>query len=1127
MQALNIEEIVLLIEKLYSNSVDSTAIAQIQAQLQSIQRQNNALVLADELLDPQKQYSVLCRFFGALTYTVKLNQLFSTWGKTVISADENDLQQQQDESDEDIQKYTVLNQLLLNHLAHLNGLLNEYLNNKVNNLFVIKKVFSNLSLIYSYNYKIWVNPLLTLLQLINSFSAPANLQSLSMSTTSIPDAGKQLVESVQQNPQPKISLVFLFSQIIIEDILKKNTMNDKVKEELHLAMKAELFVSTGVFINYLFELNINQLTVVQSNSLIYPSTMVDSVKCFSAWTSYISFSQLNSTERFDLDTTLNLFLSFLLAHTTTEQLGNDSELIEVIIDLFTNLLETYANLVHSELKQSLNNLIFQSWGMNYLNYLGTDEEGPVRDFSRLIVAYLELDMVRISTLLIKEDCNYIFDALIKLSNFPGIPVLEEQISKDFTEFWLETSDYLIDDSDSMLILLKTPENLSLFRQKFKQLLIQLSQVYWNKIQLPIHSESSMKDIEIFKDEYSSYRRDISDLFETIYPIIKDTIFKTLFDNITNNLSEAVNAGGPTAKAISEIEASLYIINSLLGAVTEDNVSKDIKSNLVSLFSNSGFLEFSLASNNSYLMTTTVNFLTCIHFFYKLSYGTEFLNPVLDYLFNLLSLSATGSLSFPKTFELLVARAICHICNDCRSSLTSSLPKFETILVEVISTINFNSFTREKIINSVAFIIQGIKVPDTQAIYISKLLELLTSQSDKLIKEIKSMTVAVVANEAEVEKFNVILEYLLSLINCLGEIGKGMQLPEESSIFYNDEERNAVSAYWRADVLGVHDKILKLISDYSLDALLTDIFITHYHNANGTINNMINYHNQITEKCCAIFRSGLCEDLEGPFVFDNDIILNYVVSKFDDITQRIACSPNQITSQSMAITQLFNLFETVIASNYRNLSREIVSKTVFKLFVKEHVMIHQDVDLFASALKFITVILEKKPDLFLHINEYTDGGIDSVKLILDSCLTILKLSNEKFVIKCAVNFWTVLVSLKAGNKENHDFISNLFINSSLGQNLTNVTFSALLVATRSNSELYCDIVRNLVGKYPLQFKTWMRTALMLINQLRVYAGKLALPDIEVFIQKIYLTKASRKTNNVIKNYWLAANGLIDF
>jgi len=68
-QPQSIAEVVELVKRLYQPG-NATIITQIQDQLQTLQRSSDGWQLADALLD---QDDVNVRFFGALTFTVKLN----------------------------------------------------------------------------------------------------------------------------------------------------------------------------------------------------------------------------------------------------------------------------------------------------------------------------------------------------------------------------------------------------------------------------------------------------------------------------------------------------------------------------------------------------------------------------------------------------------------------------------------------------------------------------------------------------------------------------------------------------------------------------------------------------------------------------------------------------------------------------------------------------------------------------------------------------------------------------------------------------------------------------------------------------------------------------------------------
>lgn len=993
-----------LIDQLYNRNLDNKTLQQIQAQLQQFQRLENALAVADVWLT--QDYSLYCQFFGALTYTVQLNLKLARYNP--IDEDDN----------------LELAGLVERQYSQIRHLVKENRLTKVNNQFIIKKIFSNLALIYFYYYLEWENPL------------------------------RGFADIVDLNTSDGTSLMLTFSQILIEEVLKKSSLNEKISEPLHVKLKDEVFEFSKKIINGIIE---NNIALLNSHSPVFEAPVLNSITCLSSWLNYISFSQLNSSGKFDLDDTFNNCLQILVSH-QGQQLQSNAFLVSSLLDFFTNLVTVNVNLINATVKLQLFDLIFKSWGLMYLNF-NKDNFENIEEFSKLIIVYLETDIVIISKFLISDDHHYIFDILLKLTGYPGIPIVEEVISKEFIEFWLEASDSLIDESGSLLIVLKSEDNLKLFKLRFAELLNNISNIYWKKLQIPDNLEPE------FKQEFMAYRRDIGELFETIYHTISADLFKKLFENLLTNIREDKNP--------QEIEASLFVIKTII--VDVETVDDQIWKGFEMLFE-SKFHDLCLNTKSIYLMTTVVNFLSRIDFFYKKH--LKYLDPILNLLFHYLT--------YPNpSFQMQVVKSISQICKECNKHLVNSIDKFDAVVVEAIENRQLNDFVREKIINGVTYIIQEIDVP-AQGEYIYKLVRLI---EEKMAVTLRDTAEVQIGSDQSAMLFG----YLLSLLHCILEIAKGMQIPEFT-------QNTSFDDYWKIDTFGIRPTILNMVNQISLDETTTKVFLSY----NYTISNIqLNYHSQITEAVCLIFKAGACENY-GPVVFETDVVFSFIVKK---LTSLMHLLPN-VHGHVSEFINLYELLTLLISINAKTLPFEKASALIEETFVNVLDYLLQDFDMYVAGLQCITVLVNKNPQLIL--------GHSKFEQILNSILVVFKLSNEKYIIKRLSSFWIKLVGVK------DPAVDSVFENG-LGARLTDLAFRQLLQSARSNLDYYSDVIRAIIGKYPLWFRAWMRDCLNSVNEQRLADGAALIP-VDKYIQTIYLTKGSRKSNNTLRNLWMVSNGL---
>lgn len=1024
---LSFSQIVSLIESLYLKTLPPAQVAQIQQSLQALQKHQDGLNLAEKLLDPALELSTVCQFFGALTYTVQLNMMFSV---SVASGDRYE---------RDSEKIRMV---LTKQLFFLNALLDQNLQG-AQNMFVIRKLFSNLSLIYMHFHEFWPNPLLT--TLLGDSAASA--------------VGMDLPRLLNGVSLQKVNYILTFSQTLAEDVLKKGSSADKLDQLLHMLLKNEVFPVSEVFI----------LRAISECLAQFEAA----IKCLSAWIAYASFSELNSPERIDPSTILE---SVILC---VSQASYEADHLSVSLEFLSQLVLVYANLLKPSLKAALSELILGKWGMGYLNHLSMDPEEKetlIVDFSRLLIAYFELDMPKMSLLLIDEQSQYVFQALLKLLDFPGLPVIEEDVSREYIEFWLELSDFMVDDTDSMLIYLKTPENMEMFKNNFKQLLQNLGTIYGQKIQLPMHDPGLM--LQTASEEYQLYRKDVADLFETIFPEIKDHLLQSLVHTISQAADPA------------QTEASVFILSAILPGMSENNVSPEDIALLEKIF-----LSPIIQQNDCYpLISSTVALLSELDFFFALPQGAPYLDTALSFLFSVLQVSGR----FPSRLEHVTARAVAHICDTSRTKLHNSLGRFDSMLESVLSDPNLKAFTREKMALATACVVQGLPNPEIQASHVSRALGLIE----------KAFAIA-----AENISLDQGLDHMILLMACVAEYARGMQLPDDEE----SPQREQLLAFWAgSEAQDIQQHVLRLVLLFLLDSGLNRELVSRYNDGAGfgalpgAVR--VNYHSQATETCCSIFRAGLAEK-NGPFCFPGPVVMDYVLAKIESLSS-LGGAPAEIL---MLAQHLYGLVETVFISEYRSFTTESTGLAIQKLVLDQALLLGSDVDLYAQAMKFMAAILEKKPGLLLFANV-------NLEAVFEASLLALKASREKFVARAAVRFWAACVSMKLGTREDQLKMEEI-MKQSLGERVTRATFEAILAAPRSGYDAYSRLVKIFVGKYPLDFKRWAEKALAEMSVERQAAGGRSL-DVEGVVKGLVVSRGGRGVEGILKKFWLGGNGLVD-
>ncbi|ODV82929.1 hypothetical protein CANARDRAFT_239263 [[Candida] arabinofermentans NRRL YB-2248] len=1023
----DIVHIVQLVEELYS-SRDANNVKLIQKQLQEIQKSDHALIVADNLLN---QESLNCKFFGALTYSVNLN----------LNKFDN---------------LDSLNNITRNLLQHLISLIND---DKIINgggMFIIKKIFSNLALAYMMNHSNWLNPLVTLLSTImnNQVTYPNTIETL--------EDDDEILKWINAMPEKFTHLVMLFSQIIVEEMMKRELPNNN-SVTMHQTTHDYLFPTTEKFLL----LSCQKYHEEQFLSLW--------LQCSNSWIQYCSKAEFDTTIRYQLTSLISFMISLIASQ--------EQEILSLAIESVTEAIEINHTFIKIEQRLQLDSIIFGNWGLQYINYISNNQDfESAEKFTRLIIAFLNVDMLKLAKLLITDENDFKFEFLLNLTGFQGLPLEEEVVSQDMIDFWNEfaysfTTDLSVlksslklnddddDDNDDNEENESKNDGLRKLDLKAQHLFERVILTYWNKIHVPKDIDSLESS---FRDEFKIYRRDVGDLIDACYPIVKHPIFHQLVNNIISSIDNS---------NFADIEASLFLINSICADFSDNSVDDTILNGIVAIF-DSKLLELVSLTHQSndkfqYVVYTTIQFLSSIEWFYKLEQGTPYLSQILNFLFD--------SMINSSSYQVTSSKAISQICNECRLSLIEFLPNFEAVITEMINNVSVESLIRQRIINSYASIIQGVKNPITQGDSLFKLFDLLDKRSFEVINQLQTTI--------DPEQRDQMKDYLTSIINCISAIGKGMQLPEDVEDIYTNEELIIVKNYWTIDQLSIHSKILNIIQNFTMleESMCDDL--------------------SIMEAVVDIFKSGLTEPIPGPFVFDQESIILFIEMKFDSLK----------TSNSYPL--LYSLYGSLITTCHSTIQPENVVNLLNKIFVDKLEIIEQDPDIIQSSLSLFGSILQSKPSLIVN-------DVILFELILSFAIRHLN-SQERFVLKSLELFWIKLINLRKGSRQDTVIVKRLFNETQLGNLLTFNSFKYMFETSRSNLEFFIEIIKIIIAKYPLMSSKWLNETFLKLNLERRNSGLKEIESWELFVKKLIMSRGTRGANGLIKEFWLQVNGLVEY
>lgn len=982
-------------ERLYS-SRNPTEVNLLQAELQSLQKSEHGLELANVLMC---QSSANCRFFGALTYGVAINIRRDKFSSSDVIS------------------------LVSNIEEHIFRLISS--EGLQGNMVVIRKLFSDLSLLFIFHS--------------NSYSDP--LKIFYENLTACDNTGLK---------EAWITLILIFASILVEDA-SKHENTTPVHKVIH----------DNVF------LKVRNIVTGLSDSNVPSKIHLLALDCINSWVYYISVAEANSEIRYDCPKDIINYLFDSLTLNASEMSDESLELVNKTLLVFTEVSEMNPRMLDRELKLRLHSSLFEpgNFGEEFMlkvvfSDLRLGFEDEVGNFVNLLIVFLQNDLLNLTKQILEESFTYKITVLLSLTSVSGIPMIDETISEQFLTFWEDFINVFIDDEESFRIVFESePNTFDKFISRRNEIVSEICDIYWNKIHLPQFTE-----LEKVKVEFLHYRTGVADLFIAAYSLIS----LPLYERLSYKLIEDINSLEKNSNMLLDIESTLYLMYKITEDYTfydPDNspfgsfIDKIFESGILNSFGNLSTNDESL----KYFFFTFNNFLASVTFYLKGDPGKKFLGPILRLLIPMI-------LRGPTSLSLNVSKTMLKICQECSQNLIPYTSDIEALLVETLKDPSVDALIRQRLFSSYTSVIQYLKNP----VQIGKILYYMINE---IYNSAAKIMLANTSNNEELEDF------LISLISCVCQIARACEIPDEIDDFYTKEEQVVVNNYWKQDPSNVKEVILRIIRLFSID------YPPFVHNAT------------CTEKCCNILKSGVREDINGPFKFPVEIIFDYLVLKVE-------------VSDTGSIPPIYSLVETVIVTNYNRIEKEVLQNLIDKVFTQKLEALKNDPYAIKSAVELFAVILERKPSLILNLPVFQST-------ILNFSINGL-FANENFILKPVLRFWVAIISLKKGSEYDHALVRDLFTTKGGGQQLCSNVVRSFILAARSNLDYYYPIFRNLLGKYPLESKTWFLHAFRDLNH-----EKLNENLINIVVNKIMITRGQRSAHDILKKVWLQLNGLIEF
>lgn len=533
-----------------------------------------------------------------------------------------------------------------------------------------------------------------------------------------------------------------------------------------------------------------------------------------------------------------------------------------------------------------------------------------QSFSKAAAALCEL-AISGSNDLPTPEISLLFQYLLVISNFPGFPYVDSNLSMFLLEFWSSYADSFLDSEDSVDFSDTDPY------------IVKVIEIFWNKSILPSPAQHVHWRSDSW-DTFALFRSDFWEFLDSTYVLVGAPLFNTFVTNVLDQLNEKITDW-------ARLEASLACINALSENITYMTNEYAFVAQLLQ----SPLLEQLSHLDNMHIRTTGVNFIGSYDSFFEQDIGKPFLFPALDYLFKSLpttSLSDTAS------------RSIQKLCSSSRRYLSDALPSFFGSYTGMSLYEILGNSSHERTVLAISCVIQAVDDLEKKASLINDLTTLILAQLEKVYHEYDKSTHS--ADGPDTELF----VRIVSLLHCLANIGQGLQLPEGVT---ETQDEQKVQLFWDSDKFHTSKQLLEIMGIFAL--------------SRPQFNSSL----EICECCCAILKSGFSET-SGPFVFPIDTELEFIKAKYSTGPVEcysslidLACSfiASRDAIQTTYINSLLNTFfpdlgslldyEPEAQSNSLQLLREILAgySDAFLEHAKLDVIIHFAIQMLNTTDRF--------------------------------------------------------------------------------------------------------------------------------------------------------------------------------
>ena len=799
------------------------------------------------------------------------------------------------------------------------------------------------------------------------------------------------------------------------------------------ALKYDARVGTNVHdVAFLLEASMNVST---HRDGISAKHVQEGMKCFQSWIMY--------AQRMWIDQVSQLRPLQVLTPLAIQAL-NHEELYEESAELLSDILSNFSIFLTASDYRSLAELLSGTRVQDMVTELITGDHNPeAAGLTRLCLAYGEAS---VQDLAHRDDANLvqILRQLIQLLNHVGYPGVEdEDFCSQALGFWQIYAEFI---TDSLYTL--EPDQKPPWMHVAQERVLQVLEICWIKIRQPPSDVALNWDTDE-RTNFQAFRNDVQDILQTSYTLLGINIFEKFAWLALKSLEE---------QAWLQLEASLFCLNALSEAVSEEITVDDILSNL---FGSSIFSEMASREDEIPVKTRQAAVTMITKFISFFERHNEYLPAMLTFLFQSLRAPALGN---------VVAKAIYTACSSCRKTLAPELNAF-IHQYEVIQRGNgVDTYTKENVIGGITAIVQALPTDESKLEPTRMLLNFIES-------DVRTCLDAMKRTQADPSNSEIFQAYGIGALKCLASMGKALQTPDDAVIDLDAEAPRSV--FWTSGAgATLQQKVINIIE---------------------RLTSLMYWNSDIMETGCQILRSGFRETVPGLFVFPPQTSVSFLLSALffnDRVYIFIYTAAAMLSFQSSSSAGMPQAASTCLDYSIKLLAA---------------------LDYNPSA----------EPEVAASIIDLADKCIPHYLVSMRHLLDIEKLfsfalsslaSPEIMPNRSAAHFWSIFVQRYDLVEEARDFQAGTI--QKYGPVLCQILIHGIAgQVPRSSLDTLAEPLKKLVFAQP-QAKQWISAAL---DHSNFPSQKVDAAQKRVWLQKVMSLRGAKKTNNEVKDFWVACRG----